>query len=198
MKALEIMVTNECNWKCDYCLVDIHNKDYNINMKDILESIDNGIDSITLSGGEPGLISRIDLIKIITKCKIHNIKIDMNTNGLFLEKYQDLIESSNIFGKILYHCVENLENHKKIKKYNIKNIEEIKYVIVLDIKENIENTEKDLLFFTEQLKDVKCKIIPNLKNLKIKEFMKICMKITKNLKDFEIDLKDIAEELNRI
>ena len=101
-------VIDRCNWDCDYCIAGTQRR-YNKNkpalteerfkkmLKDIEEtSTELAINfrdktnvtkdcSFVLSGGEPGLLSREEILQVIHR--IHpNVELTVNTNGLFLQK----------------------------------------------------------------------------------------------------------------
>ena len=101
-------VIDRCNWDCDYCIAGTQRR-YNKNkpalteekfqkmLKDIdkisTELVINSRDktnttndrSFVLSGGEPGLLSREEILQVIHR--IHpNVELTVNTNGLFLQK----------------------------------------------------------------------------------------------------------------
>lgn len=103
---VEIAVTHACNWDCDYCLVDTHNAEpikYGAVMQEIKKI--RGGSNVTISGGEPGLLSSEKLSNVISKLRNKECKIDILTNGLVFEKHGGLIKN---FEEILYHCVEEL------------------------------------------------------------------------------------------
>ena len=55
----------ECNWKCDYCLVDTHSRPKKL----FCEVYDEAVtfernSSVTLSGGEPGLLKQIEIERL--------------------------------------------------------------------------------------------------------------------------------------
>ena len=101
-------VIDRCNWDCDYCIAGTqrrYNKDkpalteekFKKMLKDIEETstelVINSRDktnitndrSFVLSGGEPGLLSREEILQVIHR--IHpNVELTVNTNGLFLQK----------------------------------------------------------------------------------------------------------------
>jgi organic radical activating enzyme len=103
---IELVVTWLCNWKCDYCSVDTHNRP-KLSMEEVkkkLEKIPENY-TVTLSGGEVGMMKRFDIEFIVEELKRKNCKIHINTNGLFIKKYRDLLHN---FDYVLYHCSENL------------------------------------------------------------------------------------------
>lgn len=114
----ELFVTYKCNWHCEYCIVDTHNR--NVDIEDVyreVKYIPEGT-RVALIGGEPGMLSKDQVVKIIKELQEKNCPLELMTNGLFLEKYPEHIKD---FEYILYHCSENLDND--IKVYKEKNIE---------------------------------------------------------------------------
>ncbi len=126
-KEIELVVTYDCNWHCDYCCVDTHNKP-EITLEDLqakLEKVTPGY-NVTLSGGEVGMLSYNKLAMIIDKLQQKNCPISLNTNGLFLDKYPELIKH---FEYILYHCSEDLI--KSPKEYSIPFGAKLEYMLVV-------------------------------------------------------------------
>ncbi len=109
---VEMVVTWLCNWKCDYCSVDTHNRP-----KLTMEEVEKKLNEVpfksivTLSGGEVGMMKRNEIEFIISKLKSKDCKIHLNTNGLFIKRYKDLLKN---FDYILYHCSENLDLDEEI------------------------------------------------------------------------------------
>jgi organic radical activating enzyme len=62
--------------------------------------------TVTLSGGEVGTMKRQDIEEIINTIKDLGNTLTLNTNGLFIKRYPDLLGH---FGTVLYHCSENLD-----------------------------------------------------------------------------------------
>jgi len=127
MVTITLPITYNCNWHCSYCIVDTHNN--NIINKQVLKNIEIIPDGsfVHIEGGEPGMVDRdtlINYLKILTEKKCI---LTLNTNGLFLQKYSDLLY---FFKDVVYHCVEELQDRKDIKIYNI-NIP-ITYMLLVD------------------------------------------------------------------
>jgi len=105
-KEIELIVTWTCQWHCEYCCVDTHNRpklDFD-EVKEKLEKIPNGY-NVTLSGGEPGSLKREQIEYILEVLERKNCTPSINTNGLFIKRYSDLLDK---FDDILYHCSEDI------------------------------------------------------------------------------------------
>ncbi len=101
---IELVITWICNWNCEYCAVDTHNQE-EFDLQDKLDKIPEQT-HVTLSGGEPGALSKYKLIQIINYLKDKGCTLSLNTNGTFIRKYPELL---NEFKSILYHCTEDLD-----------------------------------------------------------------------------------------
>jgi len=101
--------THKCNWNCSYCIVDTHNQPARTIeevYKDVMSLPDRS--ELSLAGGEPGLLERQEIEKILEISREKNFTdIDLLTNGLFIEKYQDMLHN---FSDVHYHCVESLQD----------------------------------------------------------------------------------------
>lgn len=104
MMEVELSLTNKCQWHCTYCVADIHNQPVRP-FKEVLEDANRimPLTEVTFSGGEPGLLRRDQLEKLIDILSSKQCPIDLLTNGLFIKRFPDLLK---YFGKIHYHCVE--------------------------------------------------------------------------------------------
>lgn len=105
MVQICLVVTNLCNWNCDYCSMDTHNRSIEFSqvkehLKDIPEN-----SKVCLTGGEPGLLSSEEMEDIFTTLEAKNSVIDVTTNGMFFKKHEQFLPRVN---HILYHCSEDL------------------------------------------------------------------------------------------
>ena len=123
----EIELTHECNWNCPYCAIHVHSLPFITveELKTKILSVPNGI-PVTLSGGEPGLVSSDVISWVINTLKNKNCICFLNTNGLFIKKYPELLHN---FKQIIYHCSENLNCDD-----NIINVEhsDVRYMIIVN------------------------------------------------------------------
>jgi organic radical activating enzyme len=100
-------VTFACNWVCDYCSEDTHNRgsiDFEI-IKEKVTTIPNH-SSVIISGGEPGLAKKEVMNWIFEQLTSKHCYISVNTNGMFFKRYADLCATVDGF---LYHCSEHLQ-----------------------------------------------------------------------------------------
>ena len=104
---IELVVTWICNWFCDYCCVDTHDRP-KMTMDEVKAKLDKVIPgyNVTLSGGEVGTMKRDDIEFIIRELEAKACKLSINTNGYFIKRYPDLLHH---FDYILYHCSEDLD-----------------------------------------------------------------------------------------
>lgn len=109
---IEFVITWVCNWRCEYCAVDTHHRP-SMSMSEVQDkavSIPDG-SVVTLSGGEVGTMKRADVEWVITTLKNKDCSLRINTNGLFIKRYGDLLHH---FDLVLYHCTENMELDREI------------------------------------------------------------------------------------
>lgn len=106
-KEIELVITWVCNWNCEYCCVDTHNRPL-LKMDEVKQKLQQILPgyNVTLSGGEPGTMKRDDLEFIIEQLKKKDCRPSINTNGLFIKRYRDLCDEMDC---ILYHCSENID-----------------------------------------------------------------------------------------
>ena len=106
-KEIEIVVTWVCNWHCEYCCVDTHNRP-KLTMEDVKKKLDKVIPgyNVTLSGGEVGSMKRDDIEFILEELEKKGCRPSINTNGLFIKRYRDLLPR---FDTVLYHCSEDID-----------------------------------------------------------------------------------------
>lgn len=99
---LRISVTDNCNFRCTYCMPNENMsflKQQFLMTPDEIFSIsktfvDLGVNKIRLTGGEPLL--RKDFGEIINKLSLLPIKIGITTNGLLLDKFLNDIQKADI------------------------------------------------------------------------------------------------------
>ena len=101
---LRLSVTDKCNLRCKYCRppgkkIVKANNDY-LSFSDIRKLtksfVNNGINKIRLTGGEPLLRKNINLL--VEKLKVENNinDLSMTTNGILLKKYARSLKKSGL------------------------------------------------------------------------------------------------------
>lgn len=134
-REFAFMLTRECNWHCKYCAVqNKHDQgDGPLLDNDVLENASKVQSSsiVTLFGGEPGLASRELVEKCINILEEKNCTLYLETNGLFIEKYPDLLSH---FTEVLYHCSEDLDVADQILQTSFSRV---RYLIIVH-DENIQ------------------------------------------------------------
>lgn len=146
----EIELTHDCNWNCPYCaerykMVDTISEDDALQKCHIVPYASH----VTISGGEPGLMSRNLAERCIQILKEKQCHLYINTNGLFIITFPDLL---HYFDEIIYHCSEDLHLDQPI----IENIQHdnVRYMIIV----NDDNLCR-LQAFVDKYRDIKFDII---------------------------------------
>ncbi len=140
-------ITFECNWNCEYCIVDTHNKNKPIIDYDYINNIINKIpqgSNCSFGGGEPGMANSELIEYLFNKLEKKNCKISITTNGLFMKLYP---EYYNRIVSYFYHCSENIVIDDINFYKDIDN--KIEYMIVVS-----DNNIKRLESFLEFYKDI--------------------------------------------
>ena len=105
-----LYLTYKCNWMCDYCSEDTHNRN-EVSVEDIqrkLDEIPEGSD-VSITGGEPGVLTSDVLQMVFDQLTAKKCIISVNTNGTFFKRHQALC---NIPDSFLYHCSEHLQDEE--------------------------------------------------------------------------------------
>jgi len=147
MKNYCLVLTYKCNWYCEYCSIDTHNNKKEKKFDQILKEIDQiePYSDVTLSGGETGLVSKNKLDIIFNLLEKKYCEININTNGLFMEKYYNIYYDR--VTDFYFHVSENLDN--AFIRYNDPD-KKIRYLIVV-----VDNNMKNLDSFLNKNNDVK-------------------------------------------
>jgi len=144
MKRAEMLVTGRCNFKCPYCRgfdninADVGDIDFGIARETLGYWIDDKLENIRFSGGEPTLYDRLpDLVKQCKEGGIKRIAISSNGSRDF-SVYQELIDAGvNDFSISLDACCASFGDKMagvggkwgKVAE-NIKKLSERTYVTV--------------------------------------------------------------------
>lgn len=116
---------------------------------------------VTLSGGEPGLLTPYEVKILINKLKEKECDIDLLTNGTFMDKHLEWIDDILV---VLYHCVEELTD---CIKYPNLNQDKFIYVLVVTVEDIESGKLKD---FMDRYSSISFMLSPNkllLNNSKI-------------------------------
>lgn len=145
------MVSCKCNWHCQYCAVNNQHDHKDFLSDEVVLANARKVEPrsvVTLFGGEPGLAKRDLLESCLAILEAKHCKIYLETNGLFIQRYPDLLEH---FYEILYHCSEDLTEGDQILKLDHKRT---RYMVIVHDK-NINGLQS----FLEKHKDIKFDII---------------------------------------
>ena len=122
-KKVYVEITNKCNLNCSFCSkVKRQKKEMSIDeFKEIISKIHNYTDYIYLHvKGEPLLNNNI--IEMINEAETYNIKVNLTTNGILINKFAKELGKCNNLNKINFslHCENNKENYLEDIFNNIK------------------------------------------------------------------------------
>jgi len=126
--SVVLKILSKCNWNCKYCdntsnmIVPINEVIYYIN---ILQKYNPDI-NISISGGEPGLLSKEYLADIFNAS---NNPVEVATNGLFLKNNYHKIFKDKI-KNISYHVIEDIDDNLKVNIIKINNIESNNILVI--------------------------------------------------------------------
>lgn len=120
IKKLRLSLTDKCNLRCHYCMpVDqtfMEESSY-LQSNEIVEIISElqelGLEEVRLTGGEP--LMRKSFREIVAKLGALNLKkLSLTTNGIYLDKYFDVLKQNKIFHLNVSLDSLNEGNFKKI------------------------------------------------------------------------------------
>jgi len=129
-KNLCLTINTQCDWDCSYCIAETNLSAKNTSKKfrkseeiiflEAKEFIKNfnetklkkELGSITLTGGEPGLLPSNKLLDLIETAKNQDITIDINSNGRIFKLLQEprFKEVAPCISSIDWHLFPNLHN----------------------------------------------------------------------------------------
>jgi molybdenum cofactor biosynthesis protein A len=101
---LRISLIEKCNLRCTYCMpadgIALTPKNELMTADEVFAIaqtfVQNGVDKIRLTGGEPLL--RKDFPDIISKLATFNIKLSLTTNGILIDRHLDVLKQFNVRG----------------------------------------------------------------------------------------------------
>ncbi|KFF16788.1 GTP 3',8-cyclase MoaA [Flavobacterium hydatis] len=99
---LRISLIEKCNLRCTYCMpadgITLTPKNELMTADEVFAIaqtfVQNGVDKIRLTGGEPLL--RKDFPEIISKLASLNIKLSLTTNGILIDRHLDVLKQFNV------------------------------------------------------------------------------------------------------
>lgn len=124
IRKLRISLTDKCNLRCHYCMpvdqVFMDEKKY-LPVDELVEIVselkDRGLEEVRLTGGEP--LMRKSFPQIVGELgKLNLKKIGLTTNGIYLDKYLDVLKANRVFFLNISLDSLNEENFKKITHGN--------------------------------------------------------------------------------
>lgn len=150
LEGLEVGVTSNCNFRCDYCCAYNRNDGQSIKAKEVIQILDEvpTLKRVRLSGGEVTL-KFDDCVEIVKYCSSRGIQTQLNSNGSLLtpERIDQLVEA----GLTTIHISFNFTTAEAFSRYY-----NIHTSIYNKIRENIAyfaktsvNTVLETLLFSE-------------------------------------------------
>lgn len=120
IKKLRVSLTDKCNLRCHYCMpVDqiFMDESKYLPVDELVEIVSElksmGLEEVRLTGGEP--LMRKSFSQIVNELgKLNLKKIGLTTNGIYLDKYLDVLKSNRVFFLNISLDSLNEENFKKI------------------------------------------------------------------------------------
>jgi len=113
---LRISLTEKCNLRCSYCMppegINLSPQAHLMTANEIYEIakifVENGVDKIRLTGGEP--LVRKDFLDILKKLSTLNISLGITTNGVLIDQFIEAFKTYH-----LKHINISLDSLKKEK-----------------------------------------------------------------------------------
>jgi organic radical activating enzyme len=128
-----IPVTYECNWSCSYCIADTHEHERSFEEAlKIAESIEAN-QKVSLSGGEPGLLTTEQLLQIVDLLKEKGCRVSILSNGTIFN-HPEVVSKVD---KITYHCSADMSLDDVV---NREYPEKTEYLVVV-ADDNMDNLE---------------------------------------------------------
>ncbi|KGE16409.1 radical SAM protein [Paenibacillus wynnii] len=116
LEGLEIGVTSNCNFRCDYCCAYQRNDGQSINAKEVIRILGElpHLKRVRLSGGEVTLKFQ-DCVEIVAYCSSRGIQTQLNSNGSLLnaERIDELVAA----GLTTIHISFNFTTAEAFSRY---------------------------------------------------------------------------------
>ena len=179
-------VTFDCNWNCDYCSEETHNKPH-LSEEKVLSNakLIRPKTTVTLSGGEPGTISKELLSGVLSILEEKECIIEVNTNGLFFKKHPEYCDRID---KFFYHCSENFKDDIYIPNIN----SDIEYLLVVS-----DNNFMDVEEYVRRYPDIKFKLFGSMKTDYTNGKKNIGLSLRNGVKVYR-ELKDVIDSSSKI
>ena len=124
IRKLRLSLTDKCNLRCHYCMpveqTFMDEKKYltPFEIKEILaELVELGLEEVRLTGGEPLMRKSFrEIVEALSSLKLK--KLALTTNGIYLDKYFDLLKANGIHHLNISLDSLNQETFKKITYAN--------------------------------------------------------------------------------
>ena len=152
LEGLEIGVTSNCNFRCDYCCAYNRNDGHSINAKEVIRILEElpHLKRVRLSGGEVTLKFQ-DCVEIVAYCSSRGIQTQLNSNGSLLnaERIGELVAA----GLTTIHISFNFTTAEAFSRYyNIHPsiYEKIRENITLFAATSVDTVLETLLFSENQ------------------------------------------------
>lgn len=126
-KNLCLTITSSCNWDCKWCIAETNLSASPENRRkwddNLMSKASNTLDripadkynSITLTGGEPGLVPKDLLIDLLRKSYSNGLTIDINTNGTIFKWFNDYVDAyvwqNNVLESNWIETVDTIDWH---------------------------------------------------------------------------------------
>lgn len=119
---LRISLIERCNLRCQYCMpeegIQLSPKSHLMTYEEIYTIakifVDNGVNKIRLTGGEP--LIRKDFTTILEKLSSLNVSLTLTTNGVIIDRFIDDLKKYNLNGINLSLDSLNAEKFKEITR----------------------------------------------------------------------------------
>ncbi|MEK5253791.1 radical SAM protein [Paenibacillus sp. FSL F4-0125] len=152
LEGLEIGVTSNCNFRCDYCCAYNRNDGQSIKAKEVIRILEElpGLKRVRLSGGEVTL-KFDDCVEIVNYCSSRGIQTQLNSNGSLLNA--ERIDQLVVAGLTTIHISFNFTTADAFSRYyNIHPsiYEKIRENITLFAATSVDTVLETLLFSETQ------------------------------------------------
>ena len=147
---VELPVTYKCDWDCDYCCAFTHDQP-DVIFSELIMTVDSipPNSNVSITGGEPGLLTKSKLQEVIIKLRSKQCTIDLFTNGLFIKKHPELVDKVD---RIVYHCLEYLSDDIQFPNLSVD------YIIVV----NSEDFDDNILNVMDRYPHIKFRVVPTI------------------------------------